>query len=87
MYKANIVGNAIRPSCGKMSNVETVVCVDNARTIDDNKLRKVEGKVDIVVREKKTYANNKMYYKMHLNKNKIPIIPDKIKKITILSSF
>ena len=74
------------PGCSKVGSVETGACMDNTRTINDDKSEGVEGKVDIVVKEKQIDANSNIYYAMHLGENKTPTTPDKTNKTLILIS-
>ena len=67
-----------------MDASETDVCVNGARTINDDGPKEVKGKVDIVAKEKQTDANSEIYYAMHLSKNRTLTTPDKTNKTLIL---
>ena len=81
------MGNATRPGCSEMGGGGTGACVDSTETINDNRLRKAEGEIDIIARKKQTDAKSEIYYAMHLSKNRISITPDKTNKSLILISF
>lgn len=69
MCKANTIGDATNPGYSKVGNTETSAYVNSARTIDDNRPKGAERKVDIIARKKQINANSKMYYAMKLSKN------------------
>lgn len=81
------MSDAIRPDCSKMRDTETSACIDNAGTMDNNGPKRAKDKVNIVARKKQTDANNKIYYAMHLSKNRTLTMPDKTNKTPILISF
>ena len=80
------MGDATKPGCSEVGGVETGTCVDNTRTMDDNRPGGAEGEVDIVAREKQTDANSEIYYAIHPSKNKTLTTPDKTNKTPILIS-
>ena len=86
MCKASAISDATGLGYNNVSGVETGVCVDGAETIDDNRPKSAEGKVDIVAKEKQTNTNSKIYYVMHSSKNRTPMMLDKINNTLLLIS-
>ena len=86
LCKANAVDDATGAGCSELGDAKTGACVDGAETIDDNGPGGVEGKVDIVAREKQTDTDSEIYYAMHPSENGRPTTPNKTNKTPILIS-
>lgn len=86
MYKASVISIITILNCSKVGNAKTSVYVDSAKIIDNDRLEKVENKIDIAAKKKQIDGNNKIYCVIHSSENKTQIIPDKTKKTLILIS-
>ena len=80
------MSDATGPGCSELCGAQTGACVDSARTMNDDGLGGLKGKVNIVGRDKQTDANSEIYYAIHASENKILTTLNKTNKTPILMS-
>lgn len=67
--KASAISDVVEPGCSKVDSAETSVCMDGTRTINNNKLKEVKSKINIIAKKKQTNANNNNYYVLKWEQN------------------